>query len=38
MLKGSNLIRLATTGRAQDYVTAVVVGVLFFVIYGAVGG
>ena len=37
-LRGAELLRRAQTGKAQDYAVAVIVGVLFFAIYGAVGG
>ena len=37
-IKGSEAARRLQTGRAQDYAVAVIVGVLFFVLYGAVGG
>ena len=38
ILSAGDAIRKLQTGRAQDYAMAVIVGVLFFVIYGAVGG
>jgi NADH-quinone oxidoreductase subunit L len=37
-LKGAGSLRKLQTGRAQDYVLAVIAGVLFFVLYGTVGG
>ena len=37
-IKGSEALRRVQTGKAQDYAVAVIVGVLFFVLYGAVGG
>jgi NADH-quinone oxidoreductase subunit L len=37
-LTAAERLRRLQTGRAQDYLVAVVAGVLFFVIYGAVGG
>ena len=36
-LVGSEWLRRLQTGRAQDYVLAVVIGLLFFVLYGTVG-
>jgi len=38
MIRTSESVRKLQTGRAQDYTMAVIVGLLFFVIYGAVGG
>ena len=37
-IKGAEGMRRLQTGKAQDYAVAVIVGVLFFVLYGAVGG
>ena len=37
-LRGTEILRRLQTGKAQDYAVAVIVGVLFFVLYGAVGG
>jgi NADH-quinone oxidoreductase subunit L len=37
-LRASEGLRRIQTGRAQDYAVAVIAGVLFFVLFGAVGG
>lgn len=37
-IRGGEALRRIQTGRAQDYAVAVIAGVLFFVLYGAVGG
>jgi NADH-quinone oxidoreductase subunit L len=37
-IRGTEVLRRLQTGKAQDYAVAVIVGVLFFVLYGAVGG
>jgi NADH-quinone oxidoreductase subunit L len=37
-IRGAQTLRTLQTGKAQDYAVAVVVGVLFFVLYGTVGG
>ena len=36
-IRGTEAIRRLQTGRSQDYAVAVIIGVLFFVIYGTVG-
>jgi NAD(P)H-quinone oxidoreductase subunit 5 len=37
-IRGTEMLRRLQTGRSQDYAVAVIVGVLFFVLYGSVGG
>ncbi len=37
-IRGAEAMRSLQTGRSQDYVVAVVAGVLFIVLYGTVGG
>ena len=37
-IRGAQGLRAIQSGKAQDYAVAVVVGVLFFVLYGTVGG